>query len=90
MKKLSEDELFERMAEGLDSLAEDDQSHAPADLKSRIYSSMIFRQDQEGPLRILSGTKAEGRGLCLLEDAVRAYSIGAATSMTPKRRPGEA
>ena len=35
---------------------------------------MIERQQEEGSLRVLSETKADGRGLCIFEDTVRIVS----------------
>lgn len=57
------EEFFERLASSQDAPAE----RAPSRLKSRIYSALLRRQAQSGPLLSLSQTRAEGRGLCVFE-----------------------
>jgi len=71
MKKPSEDDTFERIADLAEETAKRQPARAPSKLKSRIYSAMIERQEETGPLRVLSETKADGRGLCVFEDTVR-------------------
>jgi hypothetical protein len=51
---------------------------APARLKSRIYSALLERQQQGGPLLSLSQVKAEGRKLCVFEELVQIAPIGEA------------
>ena len=43
---------------------------ASSRLKSRIFSKLISLQQAEGPLRILSESKASGEQLCVFESAV--------------------
>jgi len=43
---------------------------APARLKARIYSALMRRQAQSGPLASLSSTRAGGRQLCVFEQLV--------------------
>jgi len=57
------EEFFERLA----SPEEGPPERASSRLKSRIYSALLRRQAQSGPLLSLSQTKAEDRGLCVFE-----------------------
>ena len=43
---------------------------ASSRLKSQIFSKLISLQQAEGPLRILSETRASGEQLCVFERAV--------------------
>ena len=43
---------------------------APSRLKSRIYSALLKRQQDDGPLLSLSQVKAGGRKLCVFEELV--------------------
>jgi hypothetical protein len=43
---------------------------APSRLKSRILSTLIGLEQEQGPLRVLSESKAEGEPLCVFEHAV--------------------
>jgi hypothetical protein len=49
---------------------EPDTGRASSRLKSRIYSKLVLAQAESGPLRSLSVTNAEGRGLCVFERLV--------------------
>jgi hypothetical protein len=51
-------------------------SRASAQLKSRIYSALMLSEANQGPLRSLSETKAEGRGLCIFEQIVEIAPFG--------------
>jgi hypothetical protein len=44
---------------------------ASSRLKSRIYSALVARQSQDGPLLSLCATKESGRDLCVFEELVR-------------------
>ncbi len=62
MKRRSEEESFEQLATG-----DAPKATASARLKSRIYSAIMRREAQSGPLRTVAETRAEGRGLCVFE-----------------------
>jgi hypothetical protein len=49
---------------------------APSRLKSRIYSALVQRQAEAGPLLSLSRTKAGGRRLCVFEELVHIAPVG--------------
>lgn len=44
---------------------------APASLKARLYSALLRKQQESGPLRGLGETRAQGYGLCVFEDLWR-------------------
>ena len=74
---------LERLAEEADV---DAGVSAPARLKARIYSSLVQRLSQSGPLLSLGATKAAGSGLCVFEEAVAVLPVGEALgSMNPCR-----
>ena len=49
---------------------------ASSRLKSKIYSTLIARQSQDGPLLSLSATKESGRKLCVFEELVQVGPVG--------------
>ncbi len=67
-------ELFERLADGTDRW--EIRPAAPARLKARIYSTLVRRQQESGPLSSLTETKAGGRDLCVFEQAWTLAPVG--------------
>lgn len=67
------DDWFRNLAEATDSEAV---GPASARLKSRIYSGLIRKQQETGPLLDMAETKAAGRELCVFEDLVRISPAG--------------
>lgn len=68
-----DDQFMERIADG----AELSQSEcAPADLKARLYSTLVRRQARTGPLMSLTETSALGHHLCVFEHLVRVAPVG--------------
>jgi hypothetical protein len=51
---------------------------APSRLKSRIYSALLERQRNDGPLLSLSEVKARGRRLCVFEELVQIAPVSEA------------
>jgi hypothetical protein len=49
---------------------------SPARLKAKIYSTLISRLSETGPLLGLTATKAAGAGLCVFEEAWRLLPVG--------------
>jgi hypothetical protein len=45
-------------------------ARASSRLKSRIFSKLLSLQQAEGPLRVLSASRASGEQLCVFEHAV--------------------
>jgi len=70
-----EEQLFEQLAERVQH-PDTGVSVASARLKARIYSALVQRQQQSGPLRSLTETKAEGRRLCVFEHAWTITTVG--------------
>jgi hypothetical protein len=51
---------------------------APSRLKSRIYSALLGRQRNDGPLLSISEVKARGRRLCVFEELVHIAPVSEA------------
>jgi len=49
---------------------------APSRLKSRIYSALVSRQKQSGPLLSITESKAKSRRLCVFENLVEISPVG--------------
>lgn len=63
-----EDRLFGQIAEMADR-GDAALPPAPARLKARIYSRLVRRQQESGPLATLAVSKTAGRSLCVFEQA---------------------
>jgi hypothetical protein len=68
-----DDRLFELLAKHSEEAQEE---RAPSRLKSRIYSALVRREQESGPLRALGETRANGYGLCVFEDLWRRAASG--------------
>ena len=75
MSKLPEDKWFEALA-GESDVPPKRSRRASSKLKSRVYSALIRRQQESGPLEGLDQTKAKGEGLCVFEELVRLSKAG--------------
>lgn len=73
MSNLPDEEFLERLADGME-LAE--QELAPARLKAKIYSALMLKQAETGPLLSLTETSACGHKLCVFEKLVRITPVG--------------
>ena len=60
-------------------------TEAPARLKARIYSALVSRMAETGPLLGLDETKACGGRLCIFEEVVAALPGERVGSMNPCR-----
>ena len=49
---------------------------APSYLKAHIYSALVRRQQESGPLLSLAETKLAARGLCVFEKLVQILPLG--------------
>jgi hypothetical protein len=67
--------MLERLLEEIAS-GESLDAKAPSRLKSRIYSVLMRRQAESGPLMGLAETLAGGRGLCVFESLTNACPVG--------------
>jgi hypothetical protein len=70
-----DESFFERIS-GESEAAESTGVSAPSRLKSRIYSTLVRRQEQSGPLLTITETKAKGRRLCVFENVVEISPLG--------------
>jgi hypothetical protein len=68
MDNLPEEQLIENLVHEVD-LAES--RPAPARLKSKLYSALVLRQVETGPLASLTDTKTRGHELCIFEELVQ-------------------
>jgi hypothetical protein len=51
---------------------------APPRLKSRLYTLLVRRQEESGPLLSLGETRTQGHGLCVFEDLWQRATSGEA------------
>lgn len=80
---MADDRWFERLADASGPLTEE---RAPATLKSKVYSAVVARMAESGPLLDLIATKRHGGRLCVFERALTIVPAGAAVrSMNPCR-----
>jgi hypothetical protein len=49
---------------------------APSSLKARLYTSLVRRQQESGPLSSLNDSVASGQGICVFEKLVQISPIG--------------
>jgi hypothetical protein len=74
---------FERLAGATGSLSHD---RAPARLKSKVYSAVVLKQSESGPLLGLRETRERGQDLCVFERALTVLPVGKdVRSMNPCR-----
>ena len=80
---MSDDLWFERLAEATGELTPE---RAPARLKSRVYSALVARMAEPGPLLDLVETRSTGAQLCVFESALTVLASGTKVSaMNPCR-----
>jgi hypothetical protein len=78
----TDDRWFERLVDREAS----ETSVAPARLKSKVYSALVARMAESGPLLDLNATKHAGGHLCVFEHALAVLPAGtSAGSMNPCR-----
>lgn len=73
MANLPEEQFIEQLARETDLT---DEQRAPVDLKARVYSALMRRQAESGPLASLSECKAQGGELCVFEQLVEIAPVG--------------
>lgn len=73
-KQIPEEQFFERLADAaqLPSGA----AKASSKLKARIYSTLMLREADTGPLASFHQTKIAGGRLCVFEELVRIAPVG--------------
>lgn len=72
MANFSDEEFLERM----DEADWTEPASAPARLKAKVYSALMQRAAETGPLLSLTETKACGHNLCVFEEFVRIAPLG--------------
>jgi len=70
---MTDDLWFERLA----ASGPGNEDRTPARLKSRIYSALVARMGDTGPLLDLPATKSAGGHLCVFENALALLPLGA-------------
>jgi hypothetical protein len=73
MANLPDEQFIERIA---DEVELTESQAAPARLKAKVYSSLLLRQAETGPLMSLPETNARGHALCVFEELVRIAPVG--------------
>ena len=73
MANLPDDEFIKRIA---DEVELPQPEAAPARLKAKVYSALMTRIAETGPLMSLTETAACGHELCVFEDLVRIAPLG--------------
>ena len=73
--QVPDEKLFEQLAEKTEHL-DVGFPVAPARLKARIYSTLVKRQQESGPLRSLTETRGAGGRLCVFEQAWTISAVG--------------
>jgi hypothetical protein len=76
MAKLPDEEFIQRLA---DMVEPAETEVAPARLKAKLYSALVLRQTETGPLMSLSETAGRGHELCVFEQLVRIAPVGEMT-----------
>ena len=70
------DEEFSHLFGGPDEPALDER--APSRLKARLYSALVRKQQETGPLMSLEQTQRAGHGLCVFEKLVQIAPVSEA------------
>ena len=73
--QMLEEQVFAQLAQRAE-YPEEASVAASARLKSRIYASLVKRQQESGPLVSLTETKAAGGQLCVFEDLWTILPVG--------------
>jgi len=73
MANLPEEQFMETIAAQVELT---DSRPTPANLKARIYSALMLRQAESGPLASLTESRAREQKLCVFEQLVRVAPVG--------------
>jgi hypothetical protein len=76
MTRFPDEEFVERIADAVELRKSE---AAPASLKAKLYSALVQRQEEAGPLMSLTECDAHGHKLCVFEYLVRIAPVGEAT-----------
>src|SRR5262249_49404918 len=72
---IADDFFFESLSKMSEPM-EGDLAKTPSRLKAKVYSALLRRQTESGPLLSVSATEASGRALCVFEKAVGVLPVG--------------
>jgi hypothetical protein len=72
-KNFPDDKFMELIA---DAIEPEETPTAPSCLKAKVYSALMLRQAETGPLMSLTEVKAGGNALCVFEELVRIAGAG--------------
>jgi hypothetical protein len=67
---------FEKEFGLLFSRQEETRERAPSSLKARLYSALVRKQKESGPLASLDESVASGHGICIFEKLVQIAPLG--------------
>jgi hypothetical protein len=67
---------FEKEFGWLFSRREETRERAPSSLKARLYSALIRKQQESGPLASLGESVAAGHAICVFEKLVQIAPVG--------------
>jgi len=70
---MSDDLWFARLAQ---ASGEPSRERAPAKLKAKVYSALVTRMAESGPLQDLRETKKAGGHLCVFEHSLTLLPVG--------------
>jgi len=70
---LPDEEFIEKVANEVELTAPE---QMPSNLKARVYSALVRRQVETGPLSSLTDSKAQGHDLCVFERLVEIAPVG--------------
>lgn len=73
------DSDYETQFMALFSESKDTGEKAPASLKARLYSALIRKQQESGPIATLDRTVSAGLEICVFEQLVRISPVGEKT-----------
>ena len=66
----------EQFIRGLANVELNESQQAPSSLKAKVYSALLRRQEESGPLASLTESAVCGHELCIFEQIVRISPIG--------------
>jgi hypothetical protein len=70
---LPDEQFIEKVSDGVELT---EPAHAPSDLKAKVYSALMRRQAETGPLSSLTESKTQGHPLCVFERLVEIAPVG--------------
>lgn len=72
---MTDDSFFEELSSATEAEL-GKMARTPSRLKAKVFSALLARQAESGPLLSVSGCEASGRPLCVFEKAVEILPVG--------------